>query len=49
VIVFNEFMKIIDTMSITLLGLIGALTLPIGAHRAGEYHAGVGDAANAAC
>jgi putative ABC transport system permease protein len=33
VIVFNEFMKIIDTMSIALqvlLGLIGALTLAIG-------------------
>ena len=32
-IVFNEFMKIIDTMSIALqvlLGLIGALTLAIG-------------------
>ena len=32
-IVFNEFMKVIDTMSIALqvlLGLIGALTLAIG-------------------
>ena len=49
-IVFNEFMKLIDTMSIALQVLLGLDRRADAGHRrrrAGEHHAGFGDAADA--